>query len=111
MVSTQAQHGAGQANMALLRGGTGVVEICPKPMMYKSIFQCLAALRGVRYFRVEQPTMHGPVDVAAVAAAADAAVAAAGSPAVADWPRGGHHLKVCDTKNAAWRAPIACGYG
>ena len=55
MVSTQAQHGAGQANMALLRGGgfAGVVEICPKPMMYKSIFQCLAALRGVRYFRVE----------------------------------------------------------
>ncbi|EGB07021.1 hypothetical protein AURANDRAFT_65256 [Aureococcus anophagefferens] len=108
-----AQHGAGQANMALLRGGgfAGVVEICPKPMMYKSIFQCLAALRGVRYARVEQPTMHGPVDVAAVAAAADAAVAAAGSPAAADWPRGGHHLKVCDTKNAAWRAPIACGYG
>ncbi|KAH8051162.1 hypothetical protein JL722_10859 [Aureococcus anophagefferens] len=57
-----AQHGAGQANMALLRGGgfAGVVEICPKPMMYKSIFQCLAALRGVRYARVEQPTMHGP---------------------------------------------------
>ncbi|KAH8057549.1 hypothetical protein JL722_6630 [Aureococcus anophagefferens] len=55
--SHEAQHGAGQANMALLRGGgfAGVVEICPKPMMYKSIFQCLAALRGVRCTH-EQPT-------------------------------------------------------
>jgi len=64
-----AQHGAGLANAAYLRdrGRAAVVEICPKSMWYKSIFQCLAGLRGAHYGRIQQTDIHGPVDVAAVA--------------------------------------------
>ena len=77
-----AQHGAGLANAAYLRdrGRAAVVEICPKSMWYKSIFQCLAGLRGAHYGRIQQTDIHGPVDVAAVADAVAAVLEVLGSP-------------------------------
>ncbi|KAH8053697.1 hypothetical protein JL720_14657 [Aureococcus anophagefferens] len=97
--------------MALLRGGgfAGVVEICPKPMMYKSIFQCLAALRGVRYAASSSRRCTGP----STSPPSPRPRTRRSRPRVAGGgglAAGGHHHRV-DTKNAAWRAPIACGYG
>merc|ERR1712216_742685 len=92
-----AQHGAGLANAAYLRdrGRAAVVEICPKSMWYKSIFQCLAGLRGAHYGRIQQTEIHGTVDVAAVPEVL-------GSPVDEEtrYPRpGGHHLRVCNGKD------------
>ena len=110
-----AQHGAGLANAAYLRdhGRAAVVETTPKSMWYKSIFQCLAGVRGAHYGRIQQTDIHGPVDVAAVADAVAAVLEVLGSPVDKNYryPRpGGHHLPVCNRQNRVWRAPIDCGY-
>ena len=110
-----AQHGAGLANAAYLRdrGRAAVVEICPKSMWYKSIFLCLAGVRGAHYGRIQQTDIHGPVDVAAVADAVATVLEVLGSPVDEKnrYPRpGGHHLRVCNGKDRVWRAPIDCGY-
>ena len=114
-----AQHGAGLANAAYLRdrGRAAVVEICPKSMWYKSIFQCLAGLRGAHYGRIQQTDIHGPVDVAAVADAVATVLELLGSPVDEKNrypPQGGHSCfakafcrKVCG-KHPDWHPPIVC---
>ena len=66
------QHGAGLANAAFLRGGhAGLVEIAPEPMAFKTLFHCVAGLRGSHYGRVLQDSATAPVDVDATLGAVE----------------------------------------
>ena len=67
------QHGAGLANAAFLRGGSaGLVEIASRGWLAnKTLFHCVAGLRGSHYGRVLQDSATAPVDVDATLGAVE----------------------------------------
>ena len=65
------QHGAGLANAALLRGeDAGLMEIAPGATAFKTMYPCIARLKGIHFRRVKQNGTHSPVDPEAVVQAA-----------------------------------------
>ena len=65
------QHGAGLLHMIWMPPGSTIVEIAPPlPPEVIHIFERLAACLGHRYTRIPQDSVHSPVELPAVAAAA-----------------------------------------
>ena len=115
------QHGAGLANMAFLRAkDAGLVEIAPASVAFKTIFHCLAGLRGSHYGKVSQSSTTADVDVDDVVAAVDrtlrAAAASADVNATERYPesRLSPHMRLHCQKSGGgvrftgWRRRIAC---
>jgi len=57
------QHGAGLTNAVMLRNKAGLIEIMPDATSFKSMYHCLAKLRGTHYTQIFQNGTHGLVRV------------------------------------------------